>query len=78
MTIVINQGPRLLKHIANNVYTTSHKNLIKILTERTEKNMPPSENGSNYKTPSMGKSSCRRDVVFENFLDETGAKTAIT
>lgn len=37
MTIVINQGPRLHKHIRNNVYTTRHKNLIKILTERTKK-----------------------------------------
>lgn len=70
MTFVINQGPRLLKHIANNVYTTSHKNLIKILTERTEKTCRLSENGSNYKTPSMGEINCRRDFVFEKFLEE--------
>lgn len=37
MTIAINQGPRLHKHIRNNVYTTRYKNLIKILTERTKK-----------------------------------------
>lgn len=54
MTIIINPGPRLHKHIGNNVCTTIHKNLIKILTERT-KNMPLSLNGSNYKTPNVEK-----------------------
>ena len=52
MTIAINQGPRLHKHIRNNVYTTRHKNLIKDFNgENKKKNKPLSQNGSNYKTP---------------------------
>lgn len=70
MTFVINQAPRLHKHIANNVYTTSHKNLIKILTKRTKKHAAFSQNDSNYKTPSIEKNRVECDVDFR-FSDET-------
>lgn len=75
MAFVINQVPWLHKHIGNNVYTTSHKNLIKILTARTETTCRLSQNGSNYKTPRVEKN---RTVDLDfGFLHETGAKTAI-
>lgn len=75
MAFVINQVPRLHKHIGNNVYTPSHKNLIKILTARTETTCRLSQNGSNYKTPRVEKN---RTVDLDfGFLHETGAKTAI-
>lgn len=76
MALVINQGPWLHKHIGNNVYTTSHKNLIKILTASTETTCRLSQNGSNYKTPRTEKT---RTVDLDfRFLHETGAETAIS
>ena len=76
MALVINQGPRLHKQIGNNVYTTSHKNLIKILTASSKITCRLSQNGSNYKTPRT-ETTRTVDLVLL-FLHETGAKTAVS
>lgn len=60
MTIIINPGPRLHKHIGNNVCTTIHKNLIKILTERTKKHAAFSKRLKLQNTERGEKWRCRR------------------
>lgn len=76
MALVINQGPRLHKQIGNNVYTTSHKNLIKILTASSKTTCRLSQNGSNYKTSRTEKTRTVDPDFW--FLCETGAKIALS